>query len=102
MALLLHKQYPIRADASTKIHTSFIATAMVDAFGGPLEFHRRFSFPLVTTMVPNKNFGLPSGIWTDNTSTTLCLSHSLATYKPSSSVTKGGFDEEHQLDAYVH
>jgi ADP-ribosylglycohydrolase len=98
----LHTQYPIRAEASTKIRLSIIATAMVDALGGPAEFHGRYSFPLVTTMIPNKNFNLPPGVWTDDTSMTLCLARSLATCSPPSSATKGGFDEKDQLDAYAN
>ena len=91
----LHTQNPTRSDASTKIRLSILATAMVDALGGPAEFHGRFSFPLVTTMIPNKNFNLPPGVWTDDTSMTLCLARSLATFK-------GGFDEKDQLDADVN
>jgi len=53
-------------------------------------------------MQPNKNFALPSGVWTDDTSMTLCLARSLATYIPGSSISKGGFDEKDQLDAYVN
>jgi ADP-ribosylglycohydrolase len=101
MATTLYTQYPTRADASTKIRLSILATAMVDALGGPPEFHGRFSFPLITTMIPNRNFGLPPGVWTDDTSMTLCLARSLATHTPISSSTRGGFDEKDQLDAYA-
>jgi ADP-ribosyl-[dinitrogen reductase] hydrolase len=98
----LHTQYPVRAEASTKIRLSMIATAMVDALGGPAEFHGRYSFPLITTMIPNNNFNLPPGVWTDDTSMTLCLARSLATCSRPSSPTKGGFDEKDQLDAYTN
>jgi ADP-ribosylglycohydrolase len=104
----LHTQYPSRSDPSTKIWLSILAAAMVDALGGPAEFHRRFSFPLVTSMIPNRNFHLPPGVWTDDTSMALCLARSLATYTaPHSSSdatppTKGGFDEKDQLDAYAN
>lgn len=67
---------------------------MVDALGGPAEFHGRFSFPLLTAMKPNNNFNLPPGVWTDDTSMALCLARSLA--------TQGGFDEQDQLDAYAN
>ncbi|KAG5634674.1 hypothetical protein DXG03_005765, partial [Asterophora parasitica] len=89
-------QHPTPASADTKIRLAMLATAMVDALGGPPEFHPRFSFPLVTTMIPNDNFSLPPGVWTDDTSMTLCLARSLATFN-----STGGFDERHQLDAYA-
>ncbi|KAF9455651.1 ADP-ribosylation/Crystallin J1 [Collybia nuda] len=92
--------------AASKIRQSMLATAMVDALGGPPEFHKRFSFRLVTTMTPNKNFNLPPGVWTDDTSMTLCLARSLARYTPPSQEghqprTPGGFDERDQLEAYT-
>ncbi len=31
-------------------------TALVDALGGPAEFHGRFSFDVVDSMIPNANF----------------------------------------------
>lgn len=100
----LVQQLPAWAPQATKIRLSILATAMVDALGGPPEFHKRFSFELITTMTPNHNFGLPPGIWTDDTSMMLCLARSLATYtaphKPDGKDTKGGFSETHQLDAY--
>jgi len=98
----LAAQLPTWAPQATKIRLSMLATAMVDALGGPPEFHERFSFKLITTMTPNRNFGLPPGVWTDDTSMTLCLARSLATYTAQSygKHTKGGFSEIHQLDAY--
>ncbi|KAF8886554.1 ADP-ribosylation/Crystallin J1 [Infundibulicybe gibba] len=100
----LHSQYPTIASPATKIRLSILSTALVDALGGPPEFHQRFSFPLITSMMPNRNFSLPKGVWTDDTSMTLCLAHSLATYSPpaasGSQSRAGGFDEKHQLDAY--
>jgi ADP-ribosyl-[dinitrogen reductase] hydrolase len=91
------------ADAGTKIRLSILATALVDALGGPPEFHTRFTFPLVTKMTPNQNFGLPPGVWTDDTSMTLCLGRSIATYTPKGQgnvARQGGFDEADQLGAY--
>ncbi|GLB44951.1 putative ADP-ribosylglycohydrolase [Lyophyllum shimeji] len=55
-------------------------------------------------MIPNDNFSLPPGVWTDDTSMTLCLARSLATFTPTSTsrvAKKGGFDEKHQLDMYT-
>lgn len=93
----LQHQHPSGASAATKIRLSILATAMVDALGGPAEFRERFSFNPITTMVPNDNFGLPPGVWTDDTSMTLCLARSLAR---SRNVTDG-FDERDQLQAYL-
>jgi ADP-ribosyl-[dinitrogen reductase] hydrolase len=105
----LRAQNVTRCDVSDKIRQSVLATAMVDALGGPPEFHKRFSFPLVTSMKPNRNFSLPPGVWTDDTSMMLCLARSLARYTtPTSppgqppSLVSGGFDEKHQLDAYAN
>lgn len=103
---LLRSQNIIRGSEANKIRQSILATAMVDALGGPPEFHNRFSFPLVTSMKPNHNFNLPPGVWTDDTSMTLCLARSLARYTPPSreghpSHPAGGFDEKDQLDAYA-
>lgn len=97
----LRTQLPTPASAATKIRLSMAATAWIDALGAPQEFQKRASFPFVTTMLPNKNFNLPPGVWTDDTSMMLCLAHSISTYKeyPNSSVM-GGFDEVHQLAQY--
>ncbi|KAG6829573.1 hypothetical protein H0H92_004122 [Tricholoma furcatifolium] len=100
----LDTQCAVRATATDKIQHAILATAIVDALGGPAEFHKRFTFSLVTDMIPNRNFSLSPGVWTDDTSMTLCLARSIATFSPSPSadehVTRGGFDEKHQLDAY--
>ncbi|KAG6916114.1 hypothetical protein DXG01_008389 [Tephrocybe rancida] len=101
----LSAQYPAKATATDKIRQAILATAMADALGGPTEFHRRFTFSLVTTMLPNENFSLPPGVWTDDTSMTLCLARSLSTFTPAPPSTpgtseKGGFDEKDQLEAY--
>ncbi|KAF9446603.1 ADP-ribosylglycohydrolase [Macrolepiota fuliginosa MF-IS2] len=45
-------------------------------------------------MIPNHNFGLPPGVWTDDTSMTLCLARSLAR-------SADGFSERDQLQAYL-
>jgi ADP-ribosyl-[dinitrogen reductase] hydrolase len=97
----LQTQLPTPASAATKIRLSIAATAWIDALGAPQEFQKRASFSFVTTMLPNKNFNLPPGVWTDDTSMMLCLAHSISTYKetPDSEVA-GGFDEVHQLTQY--
>ncbi|PBL03843.1 ADP-ribosylglycohydrolase [Armillaria gallica] len=97
----LHLQNATKAAPATKIRASILATALVDALGGPAEFHGRFSFDVVDSMIPNANFSLPPGVWTDDTSMTLCLAQSLATYRLNDSMPPGGFDECHQLAAYT-
>jgi ADP-ribosylglycohydrolase len=74
-----------------------LATAMVDALGGPAEFQGRFTFDPVTTMIPNENFDLEPGVWTDDTSMMLCLARSIAHSK----TAKDRFDERSQLEAYL-
>ena len=97
----LQTQLSTPASAATKIRLSIAATAWIDALGAPQEFQKRESFSFVTTMLPNSNFNLPPGVWTDDTSMMLCLAHSISTYKetPDSAVL-GGFDEVHQLTQY--
>ena len=87
---------PARASIATKIRLSMAATAWIDALGAPLEFQKRSSFPFVTTMLPNENFHLPPGVWTDDTSMMLCLAYSISTYEAIST----GFDEVNQLEQY--
>ncbi|KAK1226350.1 hypothetical protein PQX77_010677 [Marasmius sp. AFHP31] len=88
----LHAQTIVPAPASTKIRLSLLSTAIVDALGAPPEFKQRFHFPLVTSMIPNQSFGgLPPGVWTDDTSMTLCLARSLTR----------GFDEHDQMALYT-
>ncbi|KAF9003254.1 ADP-ribosylation/Crystallin J1 [Cyathus striatus] len=100
----LNEQHLVPAPPATKIRLSMLATAMVDALGGPTEFQARFSFPLTITMIPNDNFDLPAGVWTDDTSMALCLAQSLATYIPPKGSSTGdgtlGFDQAHQMRAY--
>ncbi|KXN91622.1 hypothetical protein AN958_12474 [Leucoagaricus sp. SymC.cos] len=93
----LQHQHPTYASPGVKIRHSMLATAMVDALGGPAEFQRRFTFDPVTKMIPNDNFGLEPGVWTDDTSMTLCLARSIASSKKS----KDGFDEKGQLRTYL-
>ncbi|KAG6834786.1 hypothetical protein H0H93_007377, partial [Arthromyces matolae] len=103
----LASQLPTQAPAADKIRQAILATAMVDALGGPTEFQERFTFPKVTDMIPNDNFSLPPGYWTDDTSMTLCLARSLATFRSTTSSSsssdrteRGGFDEGDQLRWY--
>ncbi len=76
----------------SRIRGAFYGLAVVDALGAPVEFEDRGTFPLVTMMLPNHNFSIPTpssesrkaeykhipaGSFTDDTSMALCLAHSL-------------------------
>ncbi|KAF7346679.1 hypothetical protein MSAN_01805700 [Mycena sanguinolenta] len=101
MAQPLHLQSLPAADPSTKIRLALLGKALCDALGGPVEFHPRFSFPFISRMQPNDNFGLPSGVWTDDTSMALALARSIATFDGGSgNNSRGGMDAADQLDAY--
>lgn len=79
---------------ASRIRGSLYGVAVCDALGGPVEFCRRGSFPLVTSYRHNDNFDLPPGSWTDDTSMTLCLAQSLVD-------CKGKFVLEDQIKKYV-
>ncbi|KAF5345771.1 hypothetical protein D9758_011865 [Tetrapyrgos nigripes] len=97
---ILSTQLVTPASPSNKIRLSLLATALVDALGGPAEFRRRFSFKTVTSMVSNHNFNLPKGVWTDDTSMALCLARSIGSSKLRG--VEDGFDEHDQLTAYTN
>ncbi|KAJ6460218.1 ADP-ribosylation/Crystallin J1 [Mycena sanguinolenta] len=101
--LPLHVQHLPAADPSTKIRLALLGKALCDALGGPAEFHPRSTFPFVAHMQPNDNFGLPAGVWTDDTSMALALARSIATFDPPGNAhggRRGGMDAADQLDAY--
>ncbi|KAL8692890.1 MAG: hypothetical protein Q9218_002183 [Villophora microphyllina] len=79
---------------ASRIRGSLYGVAICDALGGPIEFCWRGTFPPVTGLRYNSNFDLPPGIWTDDTSMTLCLAQSLID-------KKGNFDVQDQVDKYV-
>lgn len=79
---------------SSRIRGSLYGTAVVDALGGPVEFHRRGTFAPVTSYRFNATFGLKPGTWTDDTSTMLCLAQSLVD-------TDGEFVIQDQIRKYV-
>lgn len=76
------------------IRGSLYGVAIVDALGGPVEFHPRGTFPPVTSFRHNPNFNLEPGTWTDDTSMTLCLAQSLVD-------THGVFVAQDQLKKYI-
>lgn len=63
-----------------RIRTAFYGLAVCDALGAPLEFkgRRHGSANYVRDMLPNHNFNLPAGHFTDDTSMALCLAASLS------------------------
>lgn len=79
---------------SSRIRGSLYGVAVVDALGGPVEFRRRGTFPLVTGFRYNGNFDLAPGTWTDDTSMTLCLAQSLLE-------KEGNFVVQDQIRKYV-
>ena len=83
------------ATTSSRIRGSLFGTAVVDALGGPVEFHHRGTFAPVTSYRFNANFGLKPGTWTDDTSTMLCLAQSLVD-------TDGKFVLHDQIRKYVN
>ncbi|KAF8171025.1 ADP-ribosylation/Crystallin J1 [Mycena galopus ATCC 62051] len=100
----LHLQSLPAAAPSTKIRLAILGKALCDALGGPAEFQPRFSLSFVARMQPNENFGLPAGVWTDDTSMALALARSIATFSSDASeqsALRGGMDAEDQLDAYL-
>ncbi|KAI9843063.1 MAG: hypothetical protein M1838_002880 [Thelocarpon superellum] len=72
---------PNAPDQASRIQGSLVGLAAVDALGGPVEFKKRGTFPLVTSMIPNLHAGVPPGTWTDDTSMALCLAQSLIDYR---------------------
>lgn len=46
---------------ASRIKGSIFGVAVVDALGGPVEFHARGSFEPVTDFQHNANFGVPPG-----------------------------------------
>ena len=68
---------------SSRIRGSLFGLTTCDALGAPLEFSPRSSYSAkhdghpLREVIPNPNFGLPAGHWTDDTSMTLCLAQSL-------------------------
>lgn len=70
-------KFPIPPTTASRVRGGLFGLAVCDALGDPVEFHARHSFSQVTEMLPNSNFGLPPGCFTDDTSMALCLGRSL-------------------------
>lgn len=69
-----------------------LGLAVGDCVGTPVEFKPRGTFPPVTDMKGGGPFGLAPGVWTDETSMTLCLATSL--------MVRDGFNAEDQMKRY--
>ena len=67
--------------------------ALGDAVGCAVEFRARGKFEPLTDMIGGGKFQLEQGQWTDDTSMSLCLAHSL--------IEQGGFDAKDQMDRYI-
>lgn len=93
VALWVGIQNPMTS-ISARIRGSLYGVAIVDALGGPVEFHPRGTFPPVTSFRHNPNFNLEPGTWTDDTSMTLCLAQSLVD-------THGIFVAKDQVEKYI-
>ncbi|KAJ9656829.1 hypothetical protein H2198_004717 [Neophaeococcomyces mojaviensis] len=68
-----------KSDLAQRIRAAFHGLAVCDALGAPLEFQQRRHDPnfYIRDMLPNTNFDLPAGHFTDDTSMALCLAFSL-------------------------
>lgn len=85
---------------NSRIRGALYGLATCDALGGPVEFKKRGRFPMVTTMLPNENFDLPPGCFTDDTSMTLCLAQSLID-KARTPTGPAVFDIQDQVRKYI-
>ena len=60
-----------------RIYGSILGLAIGDAFGAPVEFKARGTYPKVVEYMPGGEFNLPKGYWTDDTSLALCIIDSI-------------------------
>lgn len=65
------------SEFENKIYGSILGLAIGDAFGAPVEFKARGSYPKVTEYQAGGEFNLPKGYWTDDTSLALCIIDSI-------------------------
>lgn len=80
---------------ASRIRTALSGLAVTDAFGAHLEFHPRRHNPntYIRDMLPNDNFSLPAGHFTDDTSMALCLAYSLTASSKTSEATSDSVDQ---------
>lgn len=77
----LRDQIMTHASIDTKIYVSFLAVAMLDALGNPLQGEKRVENRVIDEMRPHPTSNRPPGYWTDDTSMMLCIAHALSTAK---------------------
>ena len=75
----LRDQHPTQAPTETKIRLAYLAHAMLDALGNPLQAEQRDVNRIVDEMRPHPTANRPAGVWTDDTSMMLCVSSALVT-----------------------
>ena len=80
-------------DFLSRIQGGIFGVAIGDALGVPIEFRKRNTFEKVTDFQYCQTFKLNPGEWSDDTSMTLCLAHSLITQK--------GFNLKNQTEQYI-
>jgi ADP-ribosyl-[dinitrogen reductase] hydrolase len=82
-----------RDDRLNRAQGALLGLAVGDALGTTLEFTARDTKPLVTELVGGGPFGLPPGVWTDDTSMALCLAESL--------IANSGFNPVDVMNRFV-
>jgi len=80
-------------DRLNRAQGALLGLVVGDALGTTLEFTARDSKPLVTELVGGGPFGLPPGVWTDDTSMALCLAESL--------IANSGFNPVDVMNRFV-
>jgi len=71
----------------------FIALAVGDALGSPIQFKKRDTYPHVRGYTAGGVFNAAKGEYTDDTAMALCLAKSL--------INSHGFNAKNQLDTYI-
>ena len=74
----LRDQFLTHASIDTKIYATFIAVAMLDALGNPLQGEPRAEDRIVDEMRPHPTAKRAPGIWTDDTSMMLCIASAIS------------------------
>ncbi|KAF9527405.1 ADP-ribosylglycohydrolase-domain-containing protein [Crepidotus variabilis] len=77
-AQVLHDQMPTIAQITTKLRLSFMAVAILDALGSPLQSEHRDQQRVIDEMLPHPTANHPAGYWTDDTSMMLCIAMAFA------------------------
>lgn len=75
---ILREQHPVPAHITTKLRLSFMAVAILDALGSPLQAEKRETHRFTDEMLPHPTANRPPGYWTDDTSMMLCIAMAFA------------------------